>query len=449
MRPVLRTILASLVATALVVPAAGSAHARTGEGPDAVLAWNAVATSATVAACFSPGADGNPIAESRLFAMTQVAVHDALNGIRHRYQPYAARLSAWSKAAPDAAIAAAAHDVLVPGLAELSTFLPASCIDAGTAVVEEAYTAALAAIPDGRAKAAGIGVGRQAAAAIRELRAHDGSDTLLQDTGYPQGTEPGAYHFTPGTPFAFAPGWADVTPFVLRDGAQYRPGPPYPVTSRRYAADVAEVQRLGGDGVTTPSDRTAEQTEIALFWVGSVPAQWNGIARTVTRQRNLDPWQAARLFGLVNLAVADGYIATFDTKYHYNFWRPVTAIRLADTDGNPATTADPNWTPLVTTPPVPEYDSGHSVTAAAAAAVLTGLLGRVAFAACSGTVPDGSRCDDAHPVVRLYTSFGQASRENQLSRIYVGFHFRDAVDTGGIHGTKIGELTLSTSLRPS
>jgi hypothetical protein len=251
-----------------------------------------------------------------------------------------------------------------------------------------------------------------------------------------------------GTPFAFAPGSADVTPFVLRDGSQFRPGPPYAVAGRRYAVDFAEVKRLGGDGVGTPSDRTADQTEIALFCVGSVPAQRNGIARTVTQRRDLDLWRAARLFGLLNLAAADGYIATFDTKYHENFWRPVTAIRLAGTDGNPLTAPDPTWTPLVPTPPVPEYDSGHSVTAAAAAVVLTRIVGRVSFAACSGTLPEGSQCDDPNPVLRRYSSFRQASRENQLSRIYVGFHFRDAVNTGGIHGTKIGELTVARALRP-
>ena len=159
------------------------------------------------------------------------------------------------------------------------------------------------------------------------------------DAGYPQGTRPGEYRFTPGTPFAFAPGWGDVTPFVLRESSQFRPGPPYAVTSNKYTADFVEVKRLGGDDITTPSARSAEQTEIALFWVESSPLQWNRIARTVSARTHLDLWEQARLFGLLNMALADGYIGSFDTKYHYNYWRPVTAIREAGSDGNPNTTA--------------------------------------------------------------------------------------------------------------
>ena len=136
----------------------------------------------------------------------------------------------------------------------------------------------------------------------------------MADPAYPQGTEPGEYRFTPGFPFAFAPGWADVTPFVLNDSSQFRPGPPDPVTGRKYAADLNEVKHLGGDGVTTPSDRTAEQTEIARFWVESSPLQWNRIARTVSAGEGLDLWENARLFGLLNMGLADGYVGSFETK---------------------------------------------------------------------------------------------------------------------------------------
>ncbi len=135
-----------------------------------------------------------------------------------------------------------------------------------------------------------------------------------------------------------------------------------------------EVKRLGGDGQTTPSERSSEQTEIALFWVESSPLQWNRIARTASASRGLDAWQQARLFGLLNMALADGYIGSFETKYHYNYWRPVTAIRLADSDGNPDTSADPTWTPLVVTPPIPDYDSAHSVQGGAAVRSAEALL---------------------------------------------------------------------------
>jgi Tol biopolymer transport system component len=223
------------------------------------------------------------------------------------------------------------------------------------------------------------------------------------------------------------------------------------VTTRKYAADLEEVKRLGGDGVTTRSDRTPEQTENAHFWVESSPLQWNRIARTVSASSGLDPWQQARLFGLLNMALADGYVGSFETKYHYNYWRPVTAIRSADSDGNRRTSADPSWTPLVPTPPIPDYDSAHSVQGGAAAQVLQRFFGtdHVAFATCSLTLPAGRTCDDASPAMRSYTSFSQAAEENGLSRILVGFHFRKAVEEGIEHGSKIGNQAVNNFLRPA
>jgi hypothetical protein len=270
----------------------------------------------------------------------------------------------------------------------------------------------------------------------------------LFDTAFPQGAAPGEYRFTPGFSFAFAPGWADVTPFVLSDSAQYRADPPYEVKSRRYAADFAEIKRLGGDGITTPSARTAEQTEIARFWVESSPLQWNRIARQVSGR--LDPWAQARLFGLLNMALADGYIGSFETKYRYRYWRPVTAIREAATDGNPRTSANPSWTPLAPTPPIPDHDSAHAVEGSAAAEVLRRFFGtdRIAFRTCSLTLPPGSTCIDPSPVTRAYGSFSEAAAENGLSRILVGFHFRNAVDAGIDHGRRIGGLTVDRFLRP-
>ena len=252
-------------------------------------------------------------------------------------------------------------------------------------------------------------------------------------------------------PVAFAPKLGEVTPFVLRNGAQFRPGPPHAVTDPRYTADFNQVKRLGGDGVTTPSARTPDQTEIAMFWYESSPLQWNRIARTVGSR--LDPWEQARLFGLLNLALTDGYIGSFETKYHYNYWRPVTAIRLADTDGNPATAGDPGWTPLMPTPPIHGYDSGHAVEGgAAAAAVLRRFFHRdhVSFRACSTTLTaPRSKCDEAAPRFRRYHSFSAAAAENGDSRIYIGFHFREGVDVGIEHGRKIGDRAVDRFMRPS
>jgi PAP2 superfamily len=426
---------------------AASAKAHPTARSNAVIAWNANAGEAAIAACISP--IDNPLHESRLYAMAHVAIHDALNAIDRRSRPYAFSAKAKRGASPKAAVAAAAHDVLVPLLHQIPAPFPAACGAAGAASVEADYVAALAAIPDGRAKTRGIEVGQAAAAAVLALRAADGANTPLVVTDYEQGTNPGEYRFTPGTPFVFAPGWAGVTPFVLRDSSQFRPGPPYAVTSRKYTADFAEVKRLGGDDITTPSARTAEQTEIALFWVESSPLQWNRIARTVSADKRLDLWEQARLFGLLNMALADGYVGSFDTKYHYNYWRPVTAIQTADTDGNPNTSADPTWTPLVTTPPIPDYDSAHSVEGGAASKVLKRFFGtdRIRFRTCSLTLPPGSTCNDPAPVLRRYNSFSQAAAENGLSRILNGFHFRKAVDEGIEHGSKIGKRAVDRFLR--
>ncbi len=263
-----------------------------------------------------------------IYAMTHVAIHDALNAIDRQSRPYTFDTQADPGASPDAAVAAAARDVLVPLIGQLPLELvPQSCIDAGVASVEADYTAALAAIPDDQAKVQGIAVGQAAAAAILALRAADGAVGPFLNFSCPQDTNPGEYQCTPGTRFIVFEVWENVTPFVLKDSSQFRPGPPYAVDKKKYTADFNEVKSLGGDDVTTPSARTADQTEIALYWWESSPLKWNRIARTVSADQGLDLWENARLFGLLNVALADGYIAMVDSKNHYDYWRPVTAFR--------------------------------------------------------------------------------------------------------------------------
>jgi hypothetical protein len=266
---------------------------------------------------------------------------------------------------------------------------------------------------------------------------------------YPQGTQPGEFRLTPGFDFAFGTQWGNVTPFVLNRASQFRPGPPYKIRSKKYTADFNEVKAFGADGDTTPTARTPEQTQIGLFWLESSPLAWNRIARSVSASRGLGLWENARLFGLLNLALADGYIGTADTKVHYNFWRPVTAIRTADDDGNPDTVGDSTWTPLEPNYPNPDYDSGHSLEGGAAAEVLREFFGtdNISFTACSFTLP-GQRCTDPSPVFRQYTSFSQAAEENAFSRILTGLHFRDAIEQGLKHGQKIGSRTVNLFLRP-
>ena len=415
-------------------------------GPDAVLRWNENAGRAAAAACLTP--EGNALAEARMYAMVQIAVHDAVNAIRRRSRPYAYDVPATGGTSSAAAVAAAARDVLVAVIGRLQE--SADCIQRGLATVEADYAAALGELPDNQPKARGIAVGRAAARAILALRASDGSDAPLVDPAYPQGTQPGEYKFTPGTPFAFAPRWGEVTPFVLRESSQFRAAPPFAIDSSDYAEDFNEVKSLGGNGVTTASARTAEQTEIGLFWIESSPLAWNRIARQISARANLDLNANARLFGLLNMALADGYIGSWEGKYHYNFWRPITAIHEADTDGNPNTSGDPAWTPLGFTYPMPDHDSAHSVEGGAAAEVLKLVFGtdRVRFRSCSNTLPAGQRCTDAAPTLRSFRSFTEAANENGLSRVLIGIHFRRATEEGIEHGRKIGRRAVERFMGP-
>ena len=443
--PSIDVSLSVLLVSFIAVAPAPYAAAEVG---DAVTAWNANAGVAATAASVAPL--NNQLHETRMYAMMHVAVHDALNAIDRRSRPYAFKAEAEPGASRDAAVAAAARDVLVSLIAQLPLELHSqACIDAGVASVEAAYAEALAAIPDDQAKARGLAVGQAAAAAILALRANDGAVGPFLNFACPQDTQPGEYQCTPGTPFIAFEGWEHVIPIVLEHSSQYRPGPPYGVEKKKYTEDFNEVKTLGGDDIITPSARTPDQTEIALFWLESSPLKWNRIARTVSADRGLDLWENARLFGLLNMALADGYIAMVDSKNHYNYWRPITAIRTADTDGNPDTIVDVTWTPLAPTPPNQDYVSGHSIEGGAGAEVLKQFFGsdQISFDDCSVTLPAGSTCSDPTPVLRSYMSFSEAAAENAYSRILVGFHFRNSIEEGIKYGEKIGQRAVNLYLR--
>jgi PAP2 superfamily len=388
---------------------------------DIVIDWNIIATSA------GPAAGKNPLEQSRIYAMTHTAIYDALNGIDRRYRPYAVDRRAEPGASPEAAVAAAAYGVLVE-------LLPSQ-----QATLKAAYDASLAGIIDGPAKDSGIAIGQAAAVAILALRSADGSTAPMP---YTPGTDPGDYQLTPPN-FAPAvlPGWGNVTPFALTSGAQFRlpPSKFLDLTSNRYTDDYNEVKAIGDLNSAT---RTAEQSEIARFWYEGSPTGWNRIARVVAAQRELDLWQNARLFGLLNFAMADGFIAGFDSKYHYDFWRPITAIRAGATDNNPATVADPAWMAFLVTPAAPDYPSTHSVLGAAAAEVLARFFGTdaVSFTATSGAPFPG--------ITRSFTSFSQAARENADSRIYAGIHFRTACRHGLSQGKQVGRYVFKHALQP-
>ena len=452
-----RLAVVAAATTLISAPAlVARAHDGTGHGANhgswvggqAVIDWNARAAQAALDCGLAPTA--NPLHESRMYAMMHIAIHDSLNAISHRAQPYVYSARARG-AAPLAAIAAAARGTLIAAVGTLPDPFSA-CAATEVPAIETYYRTALAAVPDGEAKDRGVSLGTAAARAIVALRTGDGSDTLLFDTAYPQGTAPGEYRFTSSDfPFAFAPRWGDVTPFALRSGAQFRSDEPYSLDSLAYARDFNEVKALGGNGTTTPSARTEDQTEEARFWVESSPLLWNRLARSLAQQRRLDAWQVARLFGLLDIALTDGYIGAFNQKYDQKFWRPITAIHEAATDGNSRTAPDPTWTPLVTTPPIPDHDSGHSVEGGAAAAVLRGFFGsdRASFELCSYTLPPGQTCADSSPTTRSFHSFSQAAAENADSRVLVGFHFRHATTSGTTHGDKIGQHVVRNYLEPT
>jgi membrane-associated phospholipid phosphatase len=389
---------------------------------DVVTDWNVVATTAAAA----PFVAGVP--QTRIFAMTHAAIHDALNAIDRRYHPYAFDMRADPNASPEAAVAAAAHDILVH---EIPTIRQP--------IVDAAYTDALAAIPDGAAKDAGIAIGQAAAAAVLAVRSADGSQAPMP---YTPGSGPGVWIPTPpGYLPAAVPGWGKVTPFGLRSGDQFRLDAPeyFDLTSEAYTADFEEVKSIGA---ATSVVRTPEQSEIAKFWYEPSVQGWNRIARIASGEQNFDLWENARLFALLNIALADAYIAHFDTKYLYNFWRPVTAIRAADTDGNENTVADPEWTSYLITPNIPDYPSGHSTAGAAAAVVLTRFFKDHAlpFTTTSGAPFEG--------ITRTFESFWSAAEENAASRVYAGIHFRTATLDGLGLGEKVGRFVFTHALKP-
>ena len=408
-----RVLGACAVVTALVVAGASPVRAQ----QNAVAAWNDIASQA-----FVPTQGTNPLGQSRTYAILHAAIHDAINAIHARYQLYTKGLTADADASIDAAIAAASRDVL------------AAIVPDQQPMIDAAYASALAEVPDGPAKTTGIAAGKAAASATLRRRQLDGVNRAAEPLYVPKQVA-GDYQFTAPFDLALFPGWRNITPFAITL-SEHRARGPLPLADALYARDFNEVKKVGGAASTT---RTPEQTEIARFWYEDSPLGWNRLATTVIRTVGLDTWDSARVLALMNFAMADGFIAGFEAKYHYRFWRPMTAIRDAARDGNRFTQADATWEPLLTTPPVPDYPSTHTVLGAAAAEVLIYALGdTVPYMATSVTLPG---------VKRQFTGFSQAARENGHSRIYAGIHFRRAVEDGYKLGQSVGRA-VTTMLPP-
>ncbi len=419
-------------------------HEEASAALDAVLAGNAQ-TIASAPALVPPGAPLAPFIEARLYAIANVAMHDALNALIPRFERYADDGGIDQDAGAAAAVLTAAHDAIVGA-------------DPGAAASTDAwYAAELAPLTGTDGLAAGVAVGHRAAAAILARRQNDGT-AGGGVAPYTPGSNPGDYRFTPpfNTPafdFFGTGGFADaslwgrtVTPFVISSGSQFRAARPYGAASNAaavltpaYTADFQEVAALGCAGCAA---RSAEQTEIALFWMENSPTGWNRIARIVAAQRHLDAWDAARLFALLQMGEFDAYTTSLESKYYYNFWRPVTAVALAAGDGNDATSPQSGWEVLAPpTPPVPDYPSAHSTAGGSAAAVIEALVpGRgPSIATTSGSLAG---------VTRRFGSVAEAARENAMSRIYIGYHFRHATVVGLAQGRAVGAYVSAHALRP-
>jgi hypothetical protein len=407
--------------TSLVASTAGSAWCAD-RCDQVVIDWNQHAHQAIKAA------DGyaDPMAASRVLAMVHLAMHDAVNAVEPRYRAHTYRPRAGvRRGAADAAVAA--HDVL------------ASLYPAQKALVANALETTLQDAGHGAAVEQGRKIGAAAAAAMLAARSNDGSRA---DEAYKPGTRAGDWQFTPGFEYIAAPHWRAVRPFTLRSPDQFRTVAPPALTSGAYAAAFNEVMAAGSK--SSDARRSAEQTQYAAYWYEFSDIGWNRIARAVARDKSQDLWQSARTFALLNAVMADGYIAGWDSKMHHNFWRPVTAIRQAERDGNAVTAADANWTPLLPTPPIQDHPSTHSALGAAAATVLADAFGsdRVRFTMASPTaLPDAP--------ARSFGSFSEAAAENADSRVRAGLHFRFATEAGLRLGEQIGRQALSESLTPA
>jgi len=403
MRSVGLAIVATAAVAATLPPTSGAAPsaraARDTSAPaavDPVIQWNRFLLNLQS----TPGAQPATVHPTYELAMLHAAIHDAVVSIDHSGLRYLTRVHSVRRASVAAAANAAAHDTL-------TTLYPSL-----RASIDQQYAALLARVPKGGRRATGIGVGRRVAAQLLARRADDGSSAA--PVPFQPGAGAGDYQLTPP---AFAPPvfthWSHVKPFVIRRANQFRPPPPAALTSPKYAAAINEVKALGA---AQGSTRTPDQTQIGQFWNPPIWAAWNQIAQTAALAHHGTLSENAGAFAALDLALADSVIAFYDAKYAYHVWRPITAIRNADADGNPDTAADPNWTPLSATAPDPSYPGAHGTISAAGADVLSSIYGNdPAFTVTSPALPG---------VARGFVSFSEAAHEATVSRIYNGNHTR-------------------------
>jgi hypothetical protein len=421
--PRLWTSLPLMCAAALAYSAFSYADSAGGAADEAVV-WNKTLLSIVR----TPGAQPATVHPTRSFAIMHAAIYDAVNAIDATHKPYLVRVEHVSPhASQDAAVAAAAHETLI-------TLYPAF-----QTTLDQQYEQSLAQIPDGADKTSGIDVGRAVALATLTLRSDDGS--AATPIPFVFGNSPGDYQSTPPNfpPQPAFTHWSRVTPFALERAKQFRLGPPPTLASAAYTAVFNEVKSLG---IVNSTAATADQALIGRFWNGAIQNYWNEITQTAVQAHHLTTAQSARAFALLNLTLADEVIAFYDTKYTYNFWRPVTAIRAAATDGNPETAADPNWLPQAgKTAADPSYPGAHATVSAGAAFVLSAVFGNKQFElnVTSEVLPG---------VVRSFDSFAAVEKEASLSRVYAGQHFRSDENAGERLGTAVADFVVDNFLTP-
>lgn len=419
-------LLTSLMVTAPTAASAKDTTANEARSAAVISEWNEIAQKTLMADTTKS------VPEDFLYmGFMHAAVYNAVVGIEGRYQPYRFRTKAPQGASAQAAAVAAAHKILLE-------YSP----DAQHADLDAAYAASLAKIPDGDAETRGVTFGELAATTLIKQRTDDGRNGSIKFTQEPAS---GVWRPTPApttppnlSPFA-VPWMGFVNPLLVRSGDQFgEPGAPPAMTSERYTREFNEVKALGSSNST---QRTTEQTDTAKFYSGNAFAQFNTALRDQVIVRKLDSADSARMFAAVNMSLADGLISVWRSKYVYSVWRPITAIQLAETDGNPATTADPSWQPMLATPPYPEYVSGYSGLIGAFTRALgeTFQTRQLQLTFTSTAVPN---------VTRFYDSEKAACQEVVDARVWLGIHFRTADVRGARMGQQVADWALDHYFRP-
>lgn len=419
-----RTLLV-LGALMLLLALPGTLRVRaappTASSPDAVIHWNEIAQRAIMQV-----AKQSVPQSSIYFAFPSAAVYDAVVAIEGGYQPYKLDLKPRPGASVDAAVAAAAHDTLVHYFPDQKVALDAD------------YTTALAAIPDGTAKIDGIAVGQEAAAGMIADRQGDG---LEADIGFKMPTPGPSVFQLPEGAKALTPWLSKYRPFLVNSVDQFRPGPPPALGSSEWAKEFNEVKEIGGSDSKV---RTPEQTDTAMFWTTPSPAQYNAAFKKVIMDHKLSDVEAARLYAMTNLVGADAFAGCFDAKYHYLFWRPVTSVAQVTTAQNPQTASEPNWKPLLVTPPHPEYPSSHGCYSMAVAQALATFLGTDQV-----NIELTSSIPNLKQPVRHFATVNDWITEVANARVWGGIHYRGSTTAGTTLGSNLAKWALVRNFLPT